>query len=374
MMNQPAPQVNSITVNEIRISLIQFMPAMALLRSMKPALIPFSFLLSASKFQAKFADAMNGDGELRAPWRDSYGKLFWARYFPKESRTTDEAWRLLAPLDYDFEQKDVAPTLSDCDVQIRTYLYPWGIGLIVDFGCPGPKPLFDIVDHAFEIQHKAQGMMQAILKGVRTAVYADATNEKAGDLFSVVTVTDATGVLSDTAVEPTGDIRRALEALAGWNPTWRKNKLDPQITSSINIRQSPPGHILYGDDRGRVVWFPEEFRGTPPGRYPHTLSCYHQNLTIGSLHAESLCQMAQDASAQWQLKHSLTSFSGTYVECARLAAGILGRLHGRREGSVNRKKPDTYRSGSLRTQILVYKDDINTVRTNLLIPPSALDA
>jgi len=376
MMNQTASQVNNIVVNEIRLSLIQFMPAMGLLRPLKRATIPFSFLLNGSQFQTEFADALNGGGQLRPPWRDSYGKLFWARYLPKESRTADQSWRSLVPLYYEFDQREVGLPLPECDAQVRTYLYPWGIGVIVDFGCPGPRPLFDAVDHTFEIQRKGKAVLQLILKALRTAVYADASTEEAGDLFSVVTVTDATGVSSDAPVDPTGDIRRALEALVGWNPLWRKIPLGQLMTGSISIRPSPPGHILYGDERSRVVWFPEEFRSTSPARYPHTLSCYHQNLTIASLHAESLCQIARDASAQWQLKHSWTSFSATYHDCARLAAGILGRLHGRKEGESGKKKPKpkTYRSGSVRTQILVYQEDVNIARTNLLIPPSALDA
>src|SRR5208282_5268006 len=86
MMNQATPKVNTITVNEVRISFIQFMPALALLQSHPPPAIPCQFLLGAVPFQEEFANAKAGNGLLRPPWRDGYGKLFWARYLPDESR------------------------------------------------------------------------------------------------------------------------------------------------------------------------------------------------------------------------------------------------------------------------------------------------
>jgi len=374
MMNQAAPEVNSIIVNNIRLSLIQFLPAMGLLKARQSAAVPFSFLFSGAEFRRKFTEALNAGTSLRPPWRDSYGKLFWARYLPAELRTEYQAWRALVPLDYDFVHKDSGPPLKDCQAQVRTYLYPWGIGLIVDFGCKGPMPLFDAVDRAFEAQRKARGMLQSILKGVRADAYADASKETAGNVFSIVTIVDATGVSPEVEIDPKGPIARAIEGLAGWNPSWRNMQLEDLEKGAITIRQSPAGHMLYGKERGRVVWFPDNFRSTDPFRYRGTLACYHQNLTVASLHAESLCQIAQDAAAELNKTNALAPFSATYVETARLSGGLLGRLHGRRDGVTDKKKPETYRSGSVRTQILVYKDDVNTVRNKLVIPPSALDA
>jgi hypothetical protein len=55
-------------------------------------------------------------------------------------------------------------------------------------------------------------------------------------------------------------------------------------------------------------------------------------------------------------------------------AGILGRLHDKPNDDDPGAKPDIYRSGSVRTLIQVYKDDINKVRMESLKPPSKLDA
>jgi hypothetical protein len=197
--------------------------------------------------------------------------------------------------------------------------------------------------------------------------------ETPAPLFSVVTVTDGAGVDAENPIDPKTDVPRALQALAGWNPQWKTMGLEDLAPGTIDIRQSPPAHMLYGKDGGRVVWFPGEFRSVPPApRYPHTLSCYHQNLTMATLHAESLSRMAIDAAALLAQNNSLSAFSSTYSQCARSAAGLLGRLHGRAEGAKG-DKPDTFRSGSVRTQIQVHRVPVDAVRMELLTPPTKLD-
>ena len=135
---------------------------------------------------------------------------------------------------------------------------------------------------------------------------------------------------------------------------------------------APAGHIVYGKSRSRAVWFPANFRSVAD--YPETLRCYHQNLSMATLHTEALCVLAQDAASQLSVQASLADFSVTYRNCARLAAGLLGRLHGRKSDESVGTKPSTYRSGSVRTQILLYKDEIDKLRLALLAPGTPLDA
>jgi hypothetical protein len=374
-MNQPAVQVNTISVNEIRVSLIQFVPAAALLRTLPVRAIPFSFLLSAADYQTKFENAVPDGGDLRPPWRDAYGKLFWARYLPKTDRSALTAFRALVPFDYDLQQQDLAQPTNNCEVQVRAFLYPWGIGLLVDFACHGSLALLDAVARAFEVRRKAEsGILPALRGSLHTSLYgANIPLENPAPLFSVVTVTDGAGVVAENPIDPKSDVPRALQALAGWNPQWRTMGLDDLAKGAINIRQSPPAHMLYGKDSGRVVWFPGQFRSTPPApRYPHTLSCYHQNLTIATLHAESLSRMAIDAATLLSQNNSLAKVSYTYTQCARFAAGLLGRLHGKAEGAQG-DKPETFRSGSVRTQIQVHRVAVDAVRMELLTPPTKLD-
>jgi hypothetical protein len=65
-------------------------------------------------------------------------------------------------------------------------------------------------------------------------------------------------------------------------------------------------------------------------------------------------------------------FLAMYRECARLTAGILGRLHGKKKDDDIGEKPDIYRSGSIRTQVQLSKNDINDVRAEFKMLP--LDA
>ncbi len=386
MMNQTAPQVNAITVNEIRMSFIQFMPALVLLQSRQPPTIRCPFLLSDVEFQKEFAKAMAGGVAFRTPWRNGYGKLFWFRYLPQD-RSPNEMWRALVPFDYDFGQHVTSLTISGCAVAARTYLYPWGIGVIVDVTLKGPLPLKDSVDRALEVRSKAKiqwkfdtksgdssptGLSAAIRERLGAAVYSDeVAREDPSEPFSVVTVTDATGTLSTDPIVAGGPIHRALEGMAGWNPHWETIAPTPLAVGKISARQSPAGHMLYGKRRGRVVWFPADFRTV--ASYAETLSCYHQNLSMCSLHAESLCQLSRDAAVELGNNGSLAAFSTTYRDCAQLAGGLLGRLHGKKTDESSGQKPQTYRSGSVRSQIQIYKDDINKVRLAFPTINSALD-
>ena len=50
---------------------------------------------------------------------------------------------------------------------------------------------------------------------------------------------------------------------------------------------------------------------------------YHTNLTMATLHVESLCQLAVYASEQLNAGATLGAYSVTYGDCVRLAAGAL---------------------------------------------------
>jgi hypothetical protein len=386
MMNQTTPQVNSITLNELRMSFIQFMPALALLHAKKPPQIACPFLLNDVDFQTELSKALAGGTTFRTPWRDGYGKLFWFRYLPK-SRSPYEMWRALVPLDYDLAPYISSLTLNDCIVAVGAYLYPWGMGTIVDVTLQKPLDLYAAVRRALEIKTKARiewkfdtksgtssptGLADALRERLGTVLYNETlAPENPSELFSVVTVTDATGVTPTDPIVETKEIHRSLEALAGWNQSWEYMDLKPLADGKISTRQLAAGAMLYGRSRGRVGWFPDNFRSV--ASYPDRLSCYHQNLTMCSLHVESLCALAQDAAAELRNNGSLASFSDNYRRCAQLAAGRLGKLHGKKTDETKEAKPQTYRSGSIRAQIQLYKDDINRLRLIYPDMKTALD-
>jgi hypothetical protein len=386
MMDQVAPKVNTITVNELRMSFLLFMPAIALLQARNPPRIPYRFLTSDVEFQKEYAKALTGTATLRTPWHEGDGKLFWMRYLPTKSST--EMWRALAPLKYDLSAHVTSLALTGGDVAARAYLYPWGIGVMVDVTLGGPLPLSELVHRAVEVRGQPRiewkfdtqagtsspsGLAAAISERLRAVVYGDqAVREEGGELFSIVTVTDAEGVHSTEPIDESGQIHTALEGLSGWNSLWASITPTPLATARISARQAPAGHIVYGKRRGRAIWFPGDFRSV--AAYSHTLSCFHQNLSMCSLHTESLCLLAQDAASELRKNGSLDAFSTTYRACAQLAAGILGRLHGKKTDEDTGQKPKTYRSGSIRTQIQMYKDDVNQLRLAIPTINSTLDA
>ncbi len=148
-------------------------------------------------------------------------------------------------------------------------------------------------------------------------------------------------------------MRLALEGVTRWSPGWLYDPLPDLEDRTIDIKTSPPSHVLYGRAKARAVWFPERF--THPDN-PSSLNCYHRNLTFSSMQVESLCGLA--AAAAERLGNNQLDSEGLR-DCARQAGGALGRLYG--GGGVHKR---SYRSMSPRVQIEQngFVTDINTIR------------
>jgi hypothetical protein len=355
-------------INTLRLSFISMEIFTQPLRSLKPTPIPFSFLLSGPLLEGKLAEALNGQGPFDRPLRGKYGKLFWSRYLAKRPATTKDLWRGLVPLSYQLDLA-VAPTKQILESEVRVYLYPWGIGAIIDMEIGATLELdeaaslaqalrysekFDLTLKGSQREVSLKGFMDFCLGVVREQAYGpNYPQGEQTEMFTVASVLDADGTDPTQPVVSDSDLHRALEAMCGWNPLWKSLKLNPLAESSIEIKQSPGGHLLYGGRRGRVVWFPGSFQSVGPN--PHTLSCYHRNLSVAALHVESLCRICKDAADAIEASQPLANFSTAYRACAQYAAGILGRLYG---GTF-----DTYRSHSISQQIAkMYKDPVNATR------------
>jgi hypothetical protein len=409
MVNPPDDKVNPILVNEARFSFLQFYPAYALLRARNPPPVLASFL-PGIEFEMAYARVLAGNGQtlavaaqaggatpapgptLLTPWRDGYGKNFWGRYVP--DKKSNLLWRSLVPFEYDLTQEFAALTLPDCTVVPHAYLYPWGIGILIDITLTGPLPLNDAVTRILKIRNRPAiqwtaktpagadpgaptsgtaspaGLATEIRRRLGETLYGDKVEaEDHGAPFTLVTITDAQNVSFSDPIAEGGDIHRALEGLTGFNDLfsglWKQPNSAAGLLAkaTVSFRRDADGHILYGKPRARAVWFPARFRSAPTSSYADTLSCYHQNLSIATLHTESLCGFAQNVAAALDAEGSFSDFSATYVESSRLTAGILGRLHGDSTDEVkDNQKPEIYRSGSLRAQILTYAKSIQQLR------------
>ena len=135
---------------------------------------------------------------------------------------------------------------------------------------------------------------------------------------------------------------------------------------SLPLKEVP--QVITAGDQG-----PHELMQADSLGRPACADCAKSTLDIFSLHAESLCQLSRDAAVELGNNGSLAAFSTTYRDCAQLAGGLLGRLYGKKTDESSGQKPQTYRSGSVRSQIQIYKDDINKVRLAFPTINSSLD-
>src|ERR1017187_118292 len=122
-------------IKEVRISFIQVEFLGALLRSRQAPSIPFSFLLSGPLFQGQYTQALANRGPVNAPWAwEGYALVFW-RYYLGITRSPKQQWRTLVPLEYQLATS-ISPSWSGKAIA-RAYLYPWGIGSLVDVSLTG---------------------------------------------------------------------------------------------------------------------------------------------------------------------------------------------------------------------------------------------
>jgi hypothetical protein len=346
-------------ITNLRFSFIQAGCASDALSSLNPPPVRFSFLLSAPAYQQRFTEASQAYDKherIRPPWRYGFGKLFWKYYIQKNTARAKDLWRMMVPLYYDLGAVITADWLNGT-IAARTYLYPWGIGLVLDIIVEGSFSVDEAANLGFQVDRlnkykvtleggvQKELPLKGLMEFLLTSMYTEALNvpvaARASELFSIVTVLNAEDADPKQPLKEGGDLNEMMEAMVDWNPLFKSIPLPKLDSSKIDIKNSPAGHILFGGRRGRFVWYPGNFRSKVGS--PNRLNCYHQNLTVASLQTESLCQFAQDISERLDGDGSLVNTSVTYQSCAQLTAGILGRMYG--------GASDIYRSGSIRSQI-----------------------
>jgi hypothetical protein len=367
-----------MVITHIRFAFIEVETHADALAAVAAPQIPLAFLLNEAAYQAQLADAVMVKGAYRMPWYDDFGKLFWYYFLERKSEfwvTFNEAWRGLVPLLQPNLGEADANWLDDGEIDVRGHLYPWGVAAIIDVHARGRWTLAKAVELALQArtsgtyQWTAAGKtssltMNALMSHVLTTLRehahgAKAAAGKAREMCTAVTVLDAEKAPDDVPVKDQGPLHRGLDAFVSFSPHWKKTPLVAITDRAIRLKQvlAPPGHILYGGRRGRAVWFPAGFPSSSaePKGSPH---CYHQNLAASMLHTESLCALVQSAAARLAAGQTIGAQSVTYQNCVRLAAGIIGRLHGGNAG--------TYKSRSVRSHIQDdYLGDLNAVRKSL---------
>lgn len=400
---------------EMRLSLIWSQTVLHLLGKTVPADAPLKALGRRATYEQLFDQMLQmqtGSVPIHAlmgatkpvpvlgpPWPKPAGQLYWQRYLENSTLATLKgtvAWRGLVPLRSKFPtivtpDQWLAATPVPVTVKVlpEAFFYPHGcafvLTLIVEVDqtqSAGPGlALYDAIDLAFKLRREKFDVTwngsAGLYSGVQWATgpeklsldelaakavpvicatafgqAAAAGSSQAIDPFTIFTVVRGRGV--NPAVPPSNEVRRALEAVTRWNPSWRFDVLPDLKDRKIEIKTSPPSHLLYGRAKARAVWFPERFTHASN---PPSVACYHRNLTFTSLQVESLCGLA--ATTAERVRHNQLDSEGLR-DCARQAAGALGRLY----GGLSKK---SYRSMSPRVQIEQnnFVPDINLVRKEL---------
>ncbi|HVB80526.1 MAG TPA: hypothetical protein VNE82_11355 [Candidatus Binataceae bacterium] len=334
-----------IEVEALRVSFAWMQPTLDLLAEQALPNAPMRFLGRDDTFGAQFELAQRGQqpNGLEPPWPKPAGQLFWTYYLegsePGSVRGT-ESWRALVPLRLklaaSFELSQLPLT-----VFAEGFLYPHGFGLGITVELTQRQPIEAVVNALIDLQQKrrlvppgAQARGGSLKLGDYAAqclskLRADALGAAAAarrvtldQPFSIATIMRANEVAVNAPIVDQGPVHQVLEALTRWSPTWQADSpLPPFAKRRIPTKgNSPPSHALYASKRGRVIWFPAYF-GQPGAP---NLTCYHRNLFYASLQVESLSALSSVAAESIAGGIALSPWQS---DCAKRAAGILGRLY-----------------------------------------------
>ena len=371
----------NIQIHDIRLSLIWVETSLTLLQEPIPADIPFAFLGRRPSYRDKFTELQSlpvAPGKLSLPWPNRVGQRFWTFYLEGKapgSISGNKAWASLLPLRRKETSALIEVPWSGGHFLVESYFYPFGLVLVITLRCRSQLLLHEAVDILFKIKRSQRVNVQwndkssepltldmvadLYLKNLRKEAFGQyaASDYRPAKPFTLLTVVQGSGVDPTTPVTEGEEIHRMLEAVTTWQPTWQYDVLPELAKTSLHIRRSPPSHILYGRARGRAIWFPGLF--TQKTGKLRSLTCYHRNLVFTSLQVESLCGLISLTAKNLQNGIPL---HGCHRDCAKRAAGILGRLY----GGVN-----TYRSWSPKAQIEQNKlvEVLNEVRVHFNMKP-----
>ncbi|NNJ11631.1 hypothetical protein EKD04_014950 [Chloroflexales bacterium ZM16-3] len=349
-------------IHDFRLSMIWAETNLDLLGESPPA-TPFSFLERSWSYIERFDQLAQGDGQpndqgLVLPWPRLGKHFFWTFYLEAAKLATitgNQAWKALVPI----RKRDVtrlqAAWLPE-RVYTEAFLYPFGLVFVITTQSTASRSLDDTVDAAFmarrtgrvEAQLDDTGPSQSLslddvatekLRALRLQVFGPTASPSlmSSEPFTIATIVQGSDIDPTTALVEGDNIHRGLESMANWRQLGPYDVLPPLDEVRVQVRRSPPGDILYGRPRGRVIWFPRVF--TQEDRRAKSLACYHRNLVLASIQTESLRGLI---SAFIKLEPRNRLLPEPILNCARQAAGILTRLY------FGKK---TYRSGSIRAQI-----------------------
>jgi hypothetical protein len=335
---------------------------------------------------------LEGDADneepLTLPWLGDGIADLWADYFESPNARSIKgrrAWSLVLPL----RMRTLAvakPTIRlDGRGRVEAFVYPHGVAVIVNVSASGPTSLEQVTARMQTIRH-GQSFEVETGGGVRRRsleqVAADAIAESWPSVLpqapsapiawdpaplSVMTFVHITGTPLPLAAG--GALHSSLNVLAGGNDRVSKAAWDRSLLKEEFLGKD---NILYGRDRGRVLWCPEHFKTRKPGSSQQSgfLGGLHRDLTLASMHTEGLLGLLSMVGNRLRSGYGPTLPYWLRAE-AKNAAGSVGRIYGGKVWAQH--------TASLRAQIDkinrgAFRADTNLVRDYFDMPPLHADS
>jgi len=384
-------------INSFLLSFFWIETHLELLESEQPKDARMKFLGRPDAYATEFKEAqyrlrVNDPSPLLPPWMPrTRGQHFWTYYCGGTTNTNvtgSMAWQKLVPF------QALLPLRLDADATLslprfELFFYPYGIavGITLTWKDESSQSLENALDAAFVMRFGRQyrvawegeeadffsgiawpnepgrplSMIQLAENGLNVARTLAYGKEGARgkitkpDPFSVFTCLNGKDVDVSKAAENNGNIQKCLHAVTNWQKI-REGAADLVLDEEVKVglgEEAGVADILYGQRRGRAIWYPSRFITNDPNIL-FGLQCYHRNIFSASMQTESLCGYAQAAVERLQSGADLSVYQR---EVASKAGGNLGLLFG--------GHPDTYRSLSPRRQIQDndWVEAVNALRT-----------
>lgn len=368
-----------VTLNEIRISLI-WTEVYPTLLTPTGATAPMAFLGQKTPYATEFENAIRGASTLEPPWPLQKGKgrhHFWYHYFGNiepANVSGNLAWDGLTPLRTNIAKIQAAWLNGRASAE--GFFFAHGVAFLVTVSITLDDAVLALtVDTAQDARVTAIYSVtwhdQTQINGTLDVIAAHALDllremelgvgapqgTRPGKPFTLVTIIKGTGGDATVPNSSNGEVHRALEGLCSWHASWQTDTLHDLETSKLKTQSTSPGHLLYGLERGRALWFPALFDQTK--KRTHKLSCYHRNLTLLSLQTEMVIGLMRYA-AKTMAANQVMPVALDHL--AKKGAGLAGRLYG--------KTDNIYQSWSARRQMIDAQvlDEIDRVRTYFGLP------
>jgi hypothetical protein len=360
-----------VWVRDLRVSFIWFEADDRFMRSTPPVGAGLPYLGHEATYVAAFNKILSERANpktLSLPWPGPGQMTFWHYYMNNLSKVDGaKAWKRLVPLRRRLTSRIEADWFrmrGELRFFLEAFLYPHGQALlataVLDPKDSAPLSVEEARALAFKIRFEklrystdGQTWESQLLNKVSdqclaelrtTALGPDSSPAKSRKPpFSVVTVVQGSSSDLDAKAQDDKELRKKLWALTKWNRYFERVEL-PSF-DDVNLRpiqkDSPASHVLYGDERGRVIWFPVYFSDRTEEPPPHKLGHYHRNLVFCCLQVESLGALVSITAEK--MKADRDSVSNDTRVMGRTAAHLLSQLHGGAK--------DIYQSWSARAQI-----------------------